>query len=78
MRALIRHGARVELVDRRNGNTALMYAANRGQVEAVALLIEAEADIDITAKHGWTALGAAEMIGADDIVAMPRAVGARR
>ena len=77
LRALIGHGARTDLTDRRDGNTALMYAANRGQSQAVALLIEAEADVNVTANDGWTALGAARMIGADDIVTMLRAAGAR-
>jgi ankyrin repeat protein len=38
------------------GNTLLMLAANRGNLETVKLLIDAEADVNAVDANGWTAL----------------------
>jgi len=64
---LLKHGADVNVVDAKNGNTALMLAANRGLIGIVELLLAAGANTNIRAKDGWTALTAAEMIGDTEI-----------
>ena len=50
-----------------DGSTALMWAANAGQIEMVRRLMTAGASVSITAKDGWTAIEAARMAGHDDI-----------
>ena len=55
-----------------------MLAANVGSVSGVQILIEAGADVSLTAKDGWTALEAAEMIGDDESATLLRQAGATR
>ena len=55
-----------KLVNSRNDNgcTSLQYAAYSGQLEAVRLLIEKKADVDVKGSHhGWTPLYLAAMKG---------------
>ncbi len=56
VRSLLEYNARPDLVDRTNGETALMVGAARGNVDIVALLIYAEADLDLPDNSGETAL----------------------
>ena len=60
-----------------SGQTALMLAANRGFADIVEALIAADADVNARAQDDWTALRAAEMIGAAGTLAILRAAGAR-
>lgn len=53
---------------KKDGHSALMLAANRGMLSTVRKLLNAGADVDLTAQDGWTATEAAEMVGATDIV----------
>lgn len=55
MSLLLQHGADINVQDK-NGETALMYWARRGNGEIVKLLIEAKADIKLKDKNGATAL----------------------
>ncbi len=50
-----------------DGSTALMWAANAGQIEMVRRLLAAGASVSIKAKDGWTAIAAAQMAGHEDI-----------
>ncbi len=60
-----------------NGYTALMLAANRGQLAVVEALLEAGAEASIRGRDGWTALAAARMIGDDEIARLLERAGAR-
>ena len=55
-----------------------MLAANRGYLDILRLLLAHGARVDLTAKDGWTALQAAEMIGDEEAAALLRAAGAER
>lgn len=56
------------VLTRKEGHSALMLAANRDMPSIVKVLLGAGARVDIEAKDGWTAIQAATMIGATDIV----------
>ncbi len=49
----------------RNGDTALMTAAYKGDIAAVQALLDHQAEVN---RPGWTALHYAASVGADDIV----------
>ena len=51
----------------KDGSTALMWAANAGQIDMVRRLLAAGASTSIKAKDGWTAVEAAQMAGHEDI-----------
>ncbi|KAK3235336.1 hypothetical protein CYMTET_54454 [Cymbomonas tetramitiformis] len=53
---LLEHGAETDVVMRQNGYTALMYAAQAGNLEHVMMLIEAKANVNIKGQKGDTAL----------------------
>ena len=55
MRVLLEHGADVNVVDG-HGNTALMIAAGRGDVQCISLLLKSGADPQVKNKRGKTAL----------------------
>jgi ankyrin repeat protein len=59
------------------GNTALMLAANRGQREAVVLLLEHGADASLIAEDGWTAAQAARMVGEEALARLLEAAARR-
>jgi tetratricopeptide (TPR) repeat protein len=48
--------------------TALIAAASEGKFEAVTLLVERGADVNLSSKGGWTALGCAAQVKAVDVV----------
>jgi ankyrin repeat protein len=52
---LLQHGAKVNAVDGM-GRTALMWAATRGNIEAMEILLAHAADVDAADKRGTTAL----------------------
>jgi ankyrin repeat protein len=76
VRMLLALGADPDAPDAKDGNTALMYAANFGFADLVDELLKNGADPTVRAKDGWTALAAAEMVGETSIVAALRAAGA--
>ncbi|WP_288905251.1 ankyrin repeat domain-containing protein [uncultured Sneathiella sp.] len=67
VRALIRHGAQVDLPDP-FGNTALMQAAAYGSTAAAEILIEGGADIDEENRQGETPLIKAAKTGNTEVV----------
>lgn len=67
---LLGRGADPDGINREDGTTPLMWAANAGRARAVRRLLDAGARVSRTAKDGWTATQAAEMAGHDDIVRM--------
>ena len=56
IRVLISRHAEVNAKERSRGQTALMWAAGEGQVEAINALITAGADLRARSNCGWTAL----------------------
>ena len=70
---LLRAGADVNRRELDNGNTALMYAANSGFSDLVERLLANGADVGATARDGWTAIQAAEMVGETAIAERLRA-----
>ena len=52
---LIKAGAQINTRDL-DGATALLWAAERGMTESVAVLLEQGADIELSNDEGWTAL----------------------
>lgn len=60
--------ANVNAKEEDNGETALMYAALRGNSDIVTFLVEAGADVNETTKDGWTALMTGAMSGVFDVV----------
>lgn len=70
---LLKAGADVNRVELNNGNSALMYAANSGFADLVGILLASGADVGATARDGWTAVQAAEMVGETAIVDRLRA-----
>jgi ankyrin repeat protein len=73
VQVLLEAGAEVNRAELGNGNTALMYAANSGFADLVETLLASGADVEASAKDGWTALEAAEMVGETAIVERLRA-----
>jgi ankyrin repeat protein len=59
-------------MNRRDGTTALIWAANAGHLGIVLALLAAGANPTIVANDGWTAVMAAEMAGHDDIAKLLR------
>ncbi len=59
VRLLLDRGADPDIPDG-NGDTALMSAAEKGDVEIVKLLVDAGADISVSRGNGWTALKLAQ------------------
>ncbi len=53
-----------------------MWAANWGALHVVEILLVSGADPNLVAEDGWTALGAAEMTGDDEILRLLEAAGA--
>ena len=51
----------------RDGFTALMRASFTGKKDAVALLVERGANLDLQDKDGWTALMWARSVGRRDV-----------
>lgn len=76
LRALIQQGVDVNTQDADKGMTALMYAVEAGRVEAVKLLIEAKANINLANKKGTTALMYAALAGNMRLVQMLLDAGA--
>jgi ankyrin repeat protein len=70
---LLQAGADVNRVELGNGNSALMYAANSGFTDLIGILLAGGADVGATARDGWTAVQAAEMVGETAIVDRLRA-----
>jgi hypothetical protein len=59
-----------------NGQTALMLAARNGHLDAVRVLVDADADIDLEDYDGQTALSLAQDAGFTDVADYLRDVGA--
>ena len=76
VRLLIESGANVNA---KNGDheTALMYAASKGQVEVVELLIKNGADVNATNANGQTAMVMAAAKAHTAVVRMLKDTGAR-
>jgi ankyrin repeat protein len=64
---LLRAGANVNAQDR-NGNTALMEAAEDGNVSAAKLLLEAHADRTLKNASGQTALSIASFRNHEEVI----------
>lgn len=58
------------------GRTALIYAASRGYVQAVGILLKKGADVNATRSHNWSALMHATLSGHTKIVDMLIKAGA--
>ena len=56
MELLIRHGAKVNLANRENGNTPLHYAAVSGNTDLVQLMIEHGAEVNAVNRGSYTPL----------------------
>jgi len=56
----LKYGADINVKDN-DGDTALMYAVNRFQLEKVQALLDAGADVNVKNKKGETALMKAQM-----------------
>ena len=67
MEYLLEHGADINATTRRFNETALMWAAAKGQVEAVKLLLNKKADKKIKNKKGKTALDIAKELNRKEI-----------
>jgi len=63
VQALLKAGAKVNLVDQAERFSPLMFAAAEGQTEVVALLLKAGADKSLTDIDGDTALSFAKQNG---------------
>jgi len=73
---LIKHGAHVNSLIQ-GGSTPLMMAARRKNgVEAISVLLNAKADVNLRNMHGWQALCIATLNGNDQIVRKLRECGA--
>ncbi len=68
--AVLKGNASPDARTKKDGHTALMLAANRDMLSTVELLLKAGANVDISGNDGWTAVQAAQMVGATDIVKM--------
>ncbi|MBI5032435.1 MAG: ankyrin repeat domain-containing protein [Chloroflexi bacterium] len=68
LRTLVQQGTDVNTVDADKGMTALMYAVEFGRVDAVKLLLESKANVNLASKKGTTALMYAALAGNMDIV----------
>jgi len=73
---LIEHGAKVDAVESRKGQNALMWAAARGHSEAVEVLLKASANPNNTSKSGFTPLLFAAQHGDAKAVSSLLAAGA--
>jgi len=69
---LLAAGAMVNGTNAGDGTTALMWAANAGDIAIVRRLLRAGARVSIVAKDGWTAIKAAEMAGHENIAELLR------
>ncbi|KAF2677064.1 hypothetical protein K458DRAFT_492095 [Lentithecium fluviatile CBS 122367] len=67
MRALVKSGVDLDLVDDSAGWTPLMYAAASGEAEMVRMLLAAGADVTVAAENGETARKAAMRNGWEEI-----------
>lgn len=76
LKLLLASGAKVNLANPK-GETALMMAAQYGQVEAAKLLLEKGADPNLAAKDGSTALARAVKARKPAVVAVLRKAGAK-
>lgn len=65
IRALLEKGANVDAQAIRSRETALMFAAKRGHVEAATLLVKAHANVDLKDDLGRTAWNCARQDGHD-------------
>ena len=54
-----------------------MWAAHRGYKQAVELLLQAGADVNLKNRGGYTALAIAEFNGYKDVVRFLKAAGAK-
>merc|ERR1711865_473650 len=59
----LNEGADVNMLDYRDGGTLLKFAACNGKVEALQVLVDSKASLDIQAKDGVTALHLAAAFG---------------
>ena len=72
VRALVKHGAKLNAVDPKSGDTPLHYAATWGKLEAAKALLEMGADAKLKNGRGRTALEEAEANGNKEIGALLR------
>jgi len=67
VQALVKHGAKVNAVDPKTGDTPLHYAATWGKVEAARALVELGADVTVKNARGKTPLEEAEGNGNTEV-----------
>jgi uncharacterized protein len=77
VRMLIEHGAKVDAVEFRKGQNALMWAAANGHTEVIDILLKASANPNNASKAGFTPLMFAAAQGDAGAVARLLAAGAR-
>ena len=65
---LLDEGANIEARDGSDRQTALVFAANRGHIDIVRMLIDKRANINAQDDKGWTALSEASYRGRYDVV----------
>lgn len=73
-KALLAHGANFNIRPSDYGRTHLMHAI--GKIQAVQLLLEAGADVNVISKDGHSALFYAKIGGRSDVAALLKAHGA--
>ena len=76
MRFLMVRGTKIDAANA-TGLTALMLAAREGQTQAVLLLMEYGANINLKAPNGYSALGAAKQQNNDEVARILVKAGAK-
>lgn len=72
VRALVKHGAKVNALDPKTGDTPLHYAATWGRVEAARALVEQGADRSVKNGRGRTSAEEAAANGHDELATLLR------
>lgn len=77
MKELIALGTDINFIPGGSGDTPVVSAVRANRVEALKLLIEAKADVNIPNKFGKTAMYFARLSGNEEILALLEAAGAK-
>ncbi|MCY6488794.1 ankyrin repeat domain-containing protein [Leptolyngbya sp. GGD] len=78
VKTLIQEGVNIDIPESRDGWTALMYAAAKGETTIVQLLIAAGANVNHKSREGKTAMSEARYWGHHEVIDLLRSAGAEQ